>query len=169
MKCDRLSLVKRRGGMKSRRPVFEVSILINGTTRRISRRVLRVVTSLSGAFPLAQFVHTLPLSPSLFLFLRRRVNRGTKLRNKFLRIMVIMRPSKYLTFEPSKFVRIFEEKGVWRGSWGQVEVQAVSKCNLTVVFCRRVKLFGEKNTKDVKRSIQLNVIMIYGKIEYLFF
>lgn len=66
MKCDRLSLVKRRGGMKSRRPVFEVSILINGTTAAdITRRVLRV-TSLGGAFPLAQFV-SLSLSVSLLV------------------------------------------------------------------------------------------------------
>lgn len=44
MKCDRLSLVKRCGEVKSRRPVFVVSILINGLwrPRRISRRVLRI-------------------------------------------------------------------------------------------------------------------------------
>lgn len=80
MKCDRLSLVKRRGEVKSRRSAFAVSILINGTTPRISRRSLLIddLASLTHIFSCV-IRHTCTPLPSPCC----RVNRDSELRNIF--------------------------------------------------------------------------------------
>ena len=107
MKCDRLSLVKRRGEVKSRRSAFAVSILINGTTPRISRRSLPIddlasLTHISSCVIRHTHTHThthtythARLYLLLFVMLIEIQSYVT-----FLQIIPVMRASKYLMVGP---------------------------------------------------------------------
>lgn len=103
MKCDRLSLVKRRGEVKSRRSAFAVSILINGTTPRISRRSLLIddlasLTHISSCVIRHTYTHTHLLTRLYLLLVVMLIEIQSYV--TFLQIIPVMRGSKYLMFGP---------------------------------------------------------------------